>query len=193
MKTALRTDERVRLMNEIIQGIQVIKMYAWEKPFSRIVSIARQKEIKVIRYVSWIRGILLSFIIFSSRAATFTSLVMYALLGNVVTAQQAFVITAYYNVLRQTMTIFFPQAIGMLAETRVSVSRLEKYMMYEELDRDFQNQSNKQKEKESSFDESEDKVKVAPNILQEPGITMDKVCARWQGESSERTLSNINL
>jgi ATP-binding cassette, subfamily C (CFTR/MRP), member 4 len=170
-------------------------MYAWEKPFSKIVSLARQKEIKVIRYVSWIRGILLSFIIFSSRVSTFTSLVMYALLGNVVTAQQAFVITAYYNVLRQTMTIFFPQAIGMLAETRVSVKRLEKYMMYGELDRDFQTvsrKSEKQKESEKTVN-GNGATKLDPSILQVAGITMEKVSARWNVESSELTLSNINL
>jgi ATP-binding cassette subfamily C (CFTR/MRP) protein 4 len=36
----------MRLMNEIVSGIQVIKMYAWEKPFAKLVEMAR-------RYVFW--------------------------------------------------------------------------------------------------------------------------------------------
>lgn len=34
IETALRTDHRVQVMNEIISGIRVIKMYAWEYAFS---------------------------------------------------------------------------------------------------------------------------------------------------------------
>lgn len=57
MKVALRTDQRVGIMNEIIVGIQVIKMYAWEIPFQKVVAEARRMEIKQIRYASYIRGI----------------------------------------------------------------------------------------------------------------------------------------
>lgn len=42
LKTAQMSDKRIGLMNEIIQGIQVIKMYAWEKPFGKLVAIARK-------------------------------------------------------------------------------------------------------------------------------------------------------
>lgn len=104
--------------------------------FSRIsnykIYIFSSKEIKVIRYVSYVRGILLSFIMFTTRVSIFVSLVGFALLGNLVTAEKAFVITAYYNILRQTMTVFFPQGIGQFAETLVSIKRIQAFMLYDE-------------------------------------------------------------
>lgn len=38
------SDGRIRILNEIIQGIQTIKVYAWEKPFAKIVDQIRRYE-----------------------------------------------------------------------------------------------------------------------------------------------------
>ncbi|XP_077294803.1 putative multidrug resistance-associated protein lethal(2)03659 [Arctopsyche grandis] len=132
LRTALRTDERVRLMNEIISGIQVIKMYTWEDPFAALVNMARKREIKEIRATSYIRGVLISFIMFVTRVSLFASILAYVLLGEYITAEKVFVITSYYNVLRQTMTVFFPQGIAQMAEASISIKRLQKFMLYEE-------------------------------------------------------------
>lgn len=40
------TDERVRLMNEFIPAMRVIKMYAWEKPFSEVSLLNLVENIK---------------------------------------------------------------------------------------------------------------------------------------------------
>lgn len=42
MKNTERTDVRVKIMNEIFHGIQVIKMYAWEKSFAKLVGKIRK-------------------------------------------------------------------------------------------------------------------------------------------------------
>lgn len=132
LKTALRTDERVRLMNEILSGIQVIKMYTWEKPFADLVAKARKQEIKEIRATSYIRGVLTSFIMFTTRICLFCSILAYVLVNNVITAKQVFVITSFYNILRQTMTVFFPQGIAQVAEATISIKRLQNFMLYED-------------------------------------------------------------
>jgi hypothetical protein len=41
-KMALETDQRIRLMNDIIHGIQTIKMYTWENSFIKLVETARR-------------------------------------------------------------------------------------------------------------------------------------------------------
>lgn len=42
VKMAKRTDERILLMDEIVLGIQVIKLYAWEKPFQIFINKTRE-------------------------------------------------------------------------------------------------------------------------------------------------------
>jgi ATP-binding cassette subfamily C (CFTR/MRP) protein 4 len=42
MRVAGKTDYRIRLLSDIINGIRVIKMFAWEKPFSKLISNARR-------------------------------------------------------------------------------------------------------------------------------------------------------
>lgn len=42
MKNTKRTDVRVKIMNEILLGINVIKMYAWEKSFAQLVDKIRK-------------------------------------------------------------------------------------------------------------------------------------------------------
>lgn len=64
MKVARRTDNRVGIMNEIINGIQVIKMYAWEIPFQKVVAEARRVEVQQVRYAAYIRGVNLSSFVF---------------------------------------------------------------------------------------------------------------------------------
>lgn len=41
-KTAMLADHRIRIMNEVVSGIRIIKMYAWEIPFSTVVTAVRR-------------------------------------------------------------------------------------------------------------------------------------------------------
>ena len=51
-KKALQTtDRRVNLMNEIVNGIRIIKYYCWEKPFLKKIDQVREEELKNLRSV----------------------------------------------------------------------------------------------------------------------------------------------
>ncbi|XP_030755032.1 probable multidrug resistance-associated protein lethal(2)03659 [Sitophilus oryzae] len=187
LKTALRTDERMRLMSEIISGIQVIKMYAWEKPFAKLVALVRRNEISAIKYTSYMRGIQMSFIMYSTRMSIFGSILAYVLLGNNVTAEKVFVLTSFYNILRQTMTVFFPQGIAQVAEAMVSIARLNKYMLYDETE--IAKEIRNKEMQKINGKVSNGEIKETKDI----GIYIKNATAKWSNSSAENTLSNITL
>ncbi|KAF7276847.1 hypothetical protein GWI33_009723 [Rhynchophorus ferrugineus] len=99
-------------MNEIIQAMQVIKMYAWENAFADLIYNLRKRELKVLLFTSYIRGVTMSFIMFTSRTGIFLTIMSYVLLGNHITAEKVFLIGSYYQIVRQTLTVFFPQGLN---------------------------------------------------------------------------------
>ena len=50
-------DRRIRLMNEVLNGIKVIKLYAWEDHFQRNVQNIRQKELVILRNAAYLDAI----------------------------------------------------------------------------------------------------------------------------------------
>lgn len=49
-------DERVKLMNEVLNGIKVLKLYAWEPSFENQVLRIREKEIKVLKEAAYLNA-----------------------------------------------------------------------------------------------------------------------------------------
>lgn len=166
-KVADRTDYRVRLMSELINGIQVIKMYVWEKPFEKIVQTARKREIKMIWYTSHLKGLYNSFSVFTERVTLYFVVICYYLLGNRITASKVFSMAQFFNILQLSMAIYFPLAVQLGAEALVAVKRAEEILMLEE------------------------RQNIVKRTEDNKGISIERVQASWTSE--QHTLKNLNI
>ncbi|XP_053685775.1 ATP-binding cassette sub-family C member 4-like [Sabethes cyaneus] len=128
LRTALASDERVKFTNEIIQGIQVIKMYVWEKPFELIVRKLRRKEIGGLRGAAFIKGALYAMRIIP-KISIFLSLVVYVFTGNAITAKLVYMLISFFSVIHHSMVEFWPLAVTSCAEAWVSLKRVEEFLM----------------------------------------------------------------
>ncbi|XP_062958201.1 ATP-binding cassette sub-family C member 4 isoform X2 [Cynocephalus volans] len=132
-KTAAFTDIRIRTMNEVITGIRIIKMYAWEKSFAELITSLRRKEISKVLRSSYLRGLNLASFFVASKIIVFVTFTTYVLLGNVMTASHVFVAMTLYGAVRLTVTLFFPSAIERVSEAVVSIRRIKNFLLLDEI------------------------------------------------------------
>ncbi|XP_010809206.2 ATP-binding cassette sub-family C member 4 isoform X2 [Bos taurus] len=132
-KTAAFTDTRIRTMNEVITGIRIIKMYAWEKSFADLITNLRRKEISKILRSSYLRGMNLASFFVASKIIVFVTFTTYVFLGNVITASRVFVAVSLYGAVRLTVTLFFPSAVEKVSEAFVSIRRIKNFLLLDEI------------------------------------------------------------
>lgn len=121
-------------MDEIISGVHVIKLYAWEKPFIQLITLARKMELKVVQKNSYLRALYMTFAMFTTRITLFCSLLSIILLygENNITAAKVFVLSSYFSVIAQTLSQMFVRGIAEIAEGLVAVRRIQSFLESEE-------------------------------------------------------------
>uniref|UniRef100_A0A8C4GXV0 ATP-binding cassette, sub-family C (CFTR/MRP), member 12 n=1 Tax=Dicentrarchus labrax TaxID=13489 RepID=A0A8C4GXV0_DICLA len=80
-KAILITDSRVRTMNEILNSIKLIKMYAWEDSFETKIAGLRKTEKKHLQSVSYVQNINTSITSIIPTLATVLTFIVHTLLG----------------------------------------------------------------------------------------------------------------
>ncbi|XP_008553008.1 ATP-binding cassette sub-family C member 4 isoform X2 [Microplitis demolitor] len=183
------TDRRVQLMSELVAGIQVIKMYAWEKPFNKIVSQTRYAEIKKIHSSSNVRGLYTALMVFTERTALFVTLVTFVLMGNPMKAEITFQLSSYFNILQMVVAIFFPQALILFSEAVISTKRIEEFLLLEEITKTQQDLAKTIKSTDKISSTKSSSVKT-PNAVR---IELDKVSANWLIGQLPPTLCEVTL
>uniref|UniRef100_A0A8C9TAC0 ATP-binding cassette, sub-family C (CFTR/MRP), member 3 n=1 Tax=Scleropages formosus TaxID=113540 RepID=A0A8C9TAC0_SCLFO len=136
-------DSRIKLMNEILNGIKVLKLYAWENSFKDKVLEIRQKELNVLRKMAYLGA--LSTVAWTSAPflVALTSFAVYVMVdeNNVLDAEKAFVSLSLFNILRFPLNML-PQVISSVAQASVSLKRIQQFLSHDELDPDVVDRKN---------------------------------------------------
>ncbi|KAG8267762.1 Canalicular multispecific organic anion transporter 1 [Homalodisca vitripennis] len=128
-------DERVKLVNEVLSGIKVLKMYAWEASYEKYILKIREEELSLLRTRELWNASTSFFWLCSSFMISLTTFGVFVLIDdhNVLTPEIAFVSSALINVIRYPISQG-PIVIQGLIQVLVAIKRINKFMNADELD-----------------------------------------------------------
>lgn len=123
-------------MDEIISGVQIIKMYAWEKPFAKLIAAARRHEIKQVLRNGYVRALFMTVYLCIIRTALFCTVVAIILMNDheKIRVSKIFMVSYLLMGISNSLCRIFVRAIAEVGETLVAVKRLEMFLEYEEKD-----------------------------------------------------------
>ncbi|KAI8500525.1 Multidrug resistance-associated protein 4 [Branchiostoma belcheri] len=156
------SDARVDKLNQIIQSMKMIKLQAWEKPFSDVLQNLRKAELWAMLKGDIVMGVLEVLEWVGMDPATFLILMTYVLMGNEL----------------EDAIDDFPEAMESMADVKVSVTRLETFLLLEEHPESAIDAAPKGPDESLSGD-------VVPK-----GVSVDISNAKWKKTT---TLSNVKF
>ncbi|KAL9956480.1 hypothetical protein ACROYT_G037960 [Oculina patagonica] len=133
LRTAVVSDRRIALMNQVVSGIRAIKTHAWEDFYRKQIKHARRHEVNIIRKKSAALSGVSALEFTSLPMATLVSVITLVLTGQPLTPVNAFMLLSYITVLRESTC--FHLAYGLLEnyEAYVSLGRIEEFLLLKNL------------------------------------------------------------
>ncbi|XP_035208141.1 multidrug resistance-associated protein 1-like, partial [Stegodyphus dumicola] len=127
-------DSRLRQMNEILNGIKVLKLYAWEYPFMKVIGDIRKKEAISIKKLACLNGCVLFIWVSAPFLFAISSFTAFILMdeNNKLDPSIAFVSLTLFNRLR-SVTSMIPIIFTQVIQSRISFKRLADFLLCEEI------------------------------------------------------------
>nr|CTP81282.1 BMA-MRP-7 [Brugia malayi] len=127
-------DQRLKICNEILNGIKVIKMYSWEPPMEKAVERIRSKELYLIRKMGLTRALIDTFNTSSPFFVAVLTFATYTLSSSthILTPQIAFVSLTLFNQLRSPMAMI-AYLMKQAVEAAVANKRIKSFLVADEL------------------------------------------------------------
>eukprot|EP00904_Undaria_pinnatifida_P007302 jgi/Undpi1/3701/HiC_scaffold_16.g07071.m1 len=136
-----QTESRVKVINEVLQGIRIVKYYAWEVPFVERISSLRSQEVNKIKNFAFMSAYSMSIMLTTPFVMVMLTLVVYFNGGGNFSPDVVFTAVSLLLVIRFPL-MMLPMALASWIQGKVSLGRMQKFFELEELhpaDRDWTN------------------------------------------------------
>ena len=166
-KVMAGTDVRINATNEILQNIRIIKYFAWEQHFGRIVDDKRKTELQALRnkYILWSIAATIWFSV--PVLITFLSFLLYTVVEKrPLIPSVAFSALSLFGILRYPLDQL-ADMIAHVQEAKVSVDRVEEFLNEEETEK---------------YDQLDD---ISHTGSGEPTIALEKALVSWGSKELE--------
>ncbi|KAJ8030662.1 Multidrug resistance-associated protein 4 [Holothuria leucospilota] len=129
-KTAVLTDERVRIMNEIISANKVIKVHGWEKSFTEQVKEARRREVRMLLLANVYRSVVYMLFLANRPITTAVVFITYAFVVGTLSVPKLILTMLLVDIIGTVSGGYVSVAVQIIVETGVSLRRLKSTLYF---------------------------------------------------------------
>ncbi|CAG5127097.1 unnamed protein product, partial [Candidula unifasciata] len=165
-------DQRIKLMSEVLNGIKVLKLYAWETSFQEKVEEIRHKELVILKKTAYLSACATFIWTCAPYIVTLATFATYVLVSesHYLDAGKAFVALSLFNILRFPINLL-PMMVSLVVQASVSLKRIGKFLKQKDLD----------------------KTSVIYDPQHEFAVQIQDGTFTWDRANTIPTLNNINL
>ncbi|KAI8909217.1 P-loop containing nucleoside triphosphate hydrolase protein, partial [Gorgonomyces haynaldii] len=117
-------DERIKVTDDVIKGMSVVKMYAWETAFLSLIGDIRARELKGLWRSNWVKGINDALYLTSALMLQTSAFLTFWFLGGSLVPSRIYSAISFMGSLQFIVTFKFSAGIRAVYEAKVSLQRL---------------------------------------------------------------------
>jgi len=182
------TDARIKMTNELIECVRLIKMYAWEKAFKKSIQVLREREMAKLLILRMVEVIGASVSINSTQTSLIIMCIIYTSLGGMLSSEKLYTTLMLFSWISVWAMEFFNNGVMFISAIKVVKVRLESVLLVPDT---IISQSSKpalMHRKINPFNSFD-----SPTSLHTSAVLFNHFSAWWKKDDTKPCLDNITL